>query len=145
MKNILVTIAIVVVGLSSTFASENSTIDPRIISAFEKDFSFAKNVKWEAKKDLAQVSFLLNDQAVTAWYNSDAVLITLARNLLYRQLPISVIKALDQKYPDAALFGIIEIIHNNEVQYQVTAETKRKTLLLKVTPSGNITIKKRIK
>ncbi len=145
MKNILVTIAIVVVGLSSTFASENPIIDPRIISAFEKDFSFAKNVKWEAKKDLAQVSFLLNDQAVTAWYNSDAVLITLARNLLYRQLPISVIKALDQKYPDAALFGIIEIIHNNEVQYQVTAETKRKTLLLKVTPSGNITIKKRIK
>lgn len=145
MKKILVTIAIVVVGLSSTFASENSIIDPRIISAFEKDFSFAKNVKWEAKKDLAQVSFLLNDQAVTAWYNSDAVLITMARNLLYGQLPISVIKALDQKYPDAALFGIIEIIHNNEVQYQVTAETKRKTLLLKVTPSGNITIKKRIK
>lgn len=145
MKKILVTIAIVVVGLSSTFASENSIIDPRIISAFEKDFSFAKNVKWEAKKDLAQVSFLLNDQAVTAWYNSDAVLITMARNLLYGQLPISVIKALDQKYPDAALFGVIEIIHNNEVQYQVTAETKRKTLLLKVTPSGNITIKKRIK
>lgn len=145
MKKILVTIAIAVLGISAISAAENSTIDPRIISAFEKEFSFAKNVKWESKQDLAQVSFLLNDQAVTAWYNSDAVLVTIARNLLYGQLPISVIKALDKNYPDAALFGIIEIIHNNEVQYQVTAETKRKTLLLKVTPAGNITIKKRIK
>ena len=96
MKKILVTIAIAILGLSTTSASENSTIDPKIISVFEKEFSFAKNVKWETKQDLAQVSFLLNDQAVTAWYNSDAVLVTIARNLLYAQLPISVIKALDK-------------------------------------------------
>ena len=145
MKKILVTIAIAVLGLSAISAAENSIIDPKIISAFEREFSFAKNVKWETKQDLVQVSFLLNDQAVTAWYNSNAELVTMARNLLYAQLPISVIKALDKNYPDAALFGIIEIIHNNEVQYQVTAETKMKTLLLKVTPAGNITIKKRIK
>jgi hypothetical protein len=144
MKKILVTIAIVSLCLP-TLAAGHSTIDPKIISAFEKEFSFAKNVKWETKQDLAQVNFLLNEQAVTAWYNSDAVLVTIARNLLYGQLPISVIKVLDKNYPDAALFGILEIIHNNEVQYQVTAETKKKTLLLKVTPSGNITIKKRIK
>ena len=145
MKKILVTIAVVVIGFTSTSATEHSIIDPKIISAFEKEFSFAKNVKWELKQNLSQVSFLMNDHAVTAWYNSEAVLVTMARNLLYGQLPISVIKALDKNYPGAALFGIIEIIHNDEVQYQVTAETKRKTLLLKVTPAGNITIKKRIK
>lgn len=145
MKKILVTIAIVIFGLFSISAAEKSIIDPKIISAFEKEFSFATNVKWELKQNLAQVSFLLNDQAVTAWYDSEAVLVTIARNILYAQLPISVIKALNQRYPDAALFGIIEIIHNNEVQYQLTAETKRKSLLLKITPAGNITIKKRLK
>lgn len=145
MKKILVTIAISSLGLFTTFAAENSTIDPRIISAFEKEFSFAKNAKWELKQDLVQVSFLFNDQAVTAWYNSDATLVTVARNMLYAQLPISVIKALDNRYPDAAFFGILEIIHNGEVQYQLNAETKKKTLLLKVTPAGDISIKKRIK
>lgn len=145
MKKILVTIAIAGLCFSTISAAENSTIDPKIISAFEKEFSYAKNVKWEVKQELAQVSFLLNDQAVTAWYNSDAVLVTIARNLLYTQLPISVIKALNKDYADAALFGILEIIHNNEVQYQVTAETKKKTVLLKITPAGYITIKKRIK
>lgn len=145
MKKIIVTIAIAILGLSSSFANENSTIDPKIISAFEKEFSFAQNVKWQSKEDLAQVSFLLNEQAVTAWYNSEAVLVTIARNLLYAQLPISVINALEKNYPDAALFGIIEVFHNNEVHYQMTAQKKNKTLLLKVTPSGNITVKKRIK
>jgi len=145
MKKIIVTIAVVVLGLSSAFASESSTIDPKIISAFEKEFSFAKNAKWEAKDDLTQVSFLLNDQAVTAWYNSEAVLVTIARNILYAQLPISVINALEKNYRDAALFGIIEVIHNNEVHYQLTAQRKNKTLLLKITPAGSISIKKRIK
>ena len=145
MKKIIVTIAVVVLGLSSSFATENSTIDPKIITAFEKEFSFAKNVKWESKEDLTQVSFLLNEQAVTAWYNSEAVLVTIARNILYAQLPISVINALEKNYPDAALFGIIEITHNNEVHYQLTAQRKNKTLLLKISPAGSITVKKRIK
>lgn len=139
------TVAIAVFALSSISASGNAPIDPKIISAFEKEFSFAKSVKWEVKRDLVQVSFVVNDQAVTAWYNSDAALVTIARNILYAQLPISVIKALNKNYADAGLFGIMEIIHNNEVHYQLTAETKKKTLLLKVTPTGNISIKKRIK
>ena len=145
MKKILVTISVIALGISAVSAAENPGIDPKIISAFEKEFSFAKNAKWEAKEDLTQVSFLLNDQAVTAWYNSEAELVMTARNILYAQLPIPVIKALDKRYPGADLFGIIEVIRNSEVHYQVTAETKKKTLVLKVTPTGNIEVKKRIK
>ena len=145
MKKIVVTIAVVILGVSATFAAEDPTIDPKIISAFEKEFSFAQNVKWQTKEDLAQASFLLNGQSVTAWYNLDAELVITARNILYAQLPISVIKALDQTYPNAVLFGIIEVIRNNEVHYQLTAETKKKTLVLTISPTGSITIKKRIK
>jgi hypothetical protein len=87
----------------------------------------------------------LNEQAVTAWYNSDAVLVTIARNILYAQLPISVINALQKNYPEAALYGIIEVIRNNEIHYQVTAERKNKILVLNITPAGGISIKKRIK
>ena len=145
MKKILVTIAVVVLGISSTFAKETSTIDPRIISAFEKEFSFAQNVKWQTKDDLIQVSFLVNDQAITAWYNSDAELVITAKNILYRQLPISVIRALDKEYPGASFFGVIEVIRNNEVHYQLTVETKKKTLVIKVTPTGSIYYKQKIK
>lgn len=128
MKKIFVTITIAVLGLSS---SAENLIDPKIISAFEKEFSFAKNSKWEIKQELAQVSFLLNDQAVTAWYNSDAELVTIARNILYSQLPISVIRSLEKDYDDAALFGIMEVTHNNETYYQMAVQRENKTVLIK--------------
>lgn len=145
MKKVFVTIAIVILGICTTSASENLTIDPKIISKFEKDFSFATSAKWQLKEDLVQVSFLLNEQAVTAWYNSDAELVIIARNILYSHLPISITRSLEKRYAGANFFSIIEITHNNQLHYQITAETKKKTLLLKATPDGTIEIKKRIK
>lgn len=145
MKKLFVTIAIIILGISATSASEISTIDPKIVSKFEKDFSFATNAKWQLKEDLAQVSFLINEQAVTAWYNSDAELVIIARNILYSHLPISITRSLEKRYAGANFFSIIEVTHNNQLHYQITAETKKKTLLLKAAPDGTIEVRKRIK
>ncbi|HJS55246.1 MAG TPA: hypothetical protein VJ765_11910 [Chitinophagaceae bacterium] len=132
-------------GIPSLIASEYRDIDPKILSAFQKEFSFAKNVKWEVKGELAQVNFLLYDQGIVAWYNSNAELITTARNILYMQLPISVIKSLERDYPDAGLYGIAEFTHRNETFYHIQAEKKNKKYLLKASPSGSVTVIKRIK
>ena len=145
MKKILVTIAIITLGITTISATANPGIDPKIISAFKKEFSFAKNAKWQTKEDLIQVSFLLNDQSVTAWYNADAELVTTARSILYAQLPISVIKILDRSYPNADFYGIIEVIHNNEVHYQLTTGMTKKAFVIKVTPTGVVYYKKKIK
>ena len=145
MKKIIVTLAIIVLGVSITSAAENPSIDPRVISRFEKDFSFATNIKWQTKEDLFQVSFLVNDQSVTAWYNSDAELVIIARTIIYNQLPITVTKALEKNYTEADFYNIVEVTHKGELHYQVTAETKKKTLVLRITPAGSIEIRKRIK
>jgi len=126
-------------------ASERADVDPKILSAFQKEFSFAKNVKWEVKGNLTQVNFLINDQGVMAWYNSDAELVTTARNILYNQLPISVIRTLEKEYAGADLFGITEINRNNETYYQIRADEKNKKYLLKASSSGNIIVLKKIK
>jgi hypothetical protein len=118
---------------------------PKILSAFQKEFSFATNAKWGVKGNLIQVNFLLNDQGVTAWYNSDAELVTTARNILYNQLPISVTRALEKEYADADFFGITEVSRNNETYYQLRADKKNKKFLLKASPSGNISVLKKIR
>lgn len=145
MKKLFVTIAIIIFAVSATPAANNLPVDPIIVSKFEKDFSFATNVKWQAKEDLSQVSFLLNGQSVVAWYNADAELVIIARNILYDQMPISVTKALEKNYGGADFYNMIEVTHNGELHYQVTAETKKKTVVLQITPAGTITVKKRIK
>jgi hypothetical protein len=146
MKKTFVTLfAILAIGITVSLANERKEIDPKIISAFQKEFSFAKNVKWEVKGDLTQVNFLLNEQGITAWYDADAVLVTIARNILYMQLPISVIKTLETDYADASLYGIVEITHNNDTYYRITGERKNKKFLLEATPSGYISVFKKIK
>jgi len=146
MKKISVTLfTFLVITASTTFAEVRNEIDPRILSAFQKEFSFATNVKWDSKGDLTQVSFIMNEQGVIAWYDSNAELVTIARNMLYNQLPISVIRSLEKEYAGSAFYAIVEVTHNNETHYQVTAEKKNKKILLKASPSGDITVIKRIK
>jgi hypothetical protein len=146
MKKAFVTLfALLTIGVSISIAAERADIDPRILSAFQKEFSFAKNVKWEAKGDLIQVNFLLNDQGVVAWYNADAELVTTARNIFYNQLPISVIRSLEKDYADAIFCGITEVTRNNETYYQIRADKKQKKFLLKVNSWGNIIVLKKIK
>lgn len=132
-------------GIAASVASEGADVDPKILSAFEKEFSFAQNVKWEVKGPFAQVSFSLNDHGVVAWYNAEAELVSTARNILYMQLPLSVIRSLEQKYADASLFGIVEINRDGETFYHIRADKKNKKLLLKATPFGNVEVIKRIK
>lgn len=146
MKKALVTLAMfLAVGLSISSANKTPGIDPRIESAFKKDFSFAENVKWEQSGDLAKVSFSFNDQGFFAWYNMEAELVTTARNILYMQLPLSIIKSLEDKYAGSSLSGIVEYTKDGETFYHIQAERKGKKLLLKATPTGNITVIKKIK
>ena len=146
MKKTFVTLlALLTIGITVSIADPRNDIDPKILSAFQKEFSFAKNVRWQEEGNLARVIFLLNDQGVTAWYNSDAELVTTARNILYNQLPISVIRSLDKEYADAEIFGITEINRNDETWYQIQVNKKDKKYLLKARPSGNIIMLKKIK
>jgi hypothetical protein len=144
-KTILSLLALLVTGITAVMASERADVDPKILSAFQKEFSFAKNAKWEVKGNLTQVNFLINDQAVMAWYNSDAEVVTTARNILYNQLPISVIRTLEKEYAGADFFGITEVERNNETYYQIMADKKNKKYFLKASPSGNIIVLKKIK
>ena len=137
--------AFLIISSASVMASERADVDPKILSAFQKEFSFAKNVKWEVKGNLTQVNFFINDQGVMAWYNSDAELVTTARNILYNQLPISVIRTLEKEYAGADFSGITEVNRNNETYYQIRADEKSKKYLLKASPSGNIIVLKKIK
>jgi hypothetical protein len=146
MKKTFVTLfTLLAIGITTSIAGVRTDVDPKILSAFQKEFSFAKNAMWEVKGDLTQVNFLLNDQGIVAWYNSDAELVTIARNILYNQLPISVIRSLEKDYADATFCGITEVTRNNETYYQIRADKKDKKFLLKASPPGNIMVLKKIK
>ena len=146
MKKIFVTLfTLLTIGITVALADPITKVDPKVLSAFQKEFSFAKNARWEEEGSLTRVIFSLNDQGIIAWYNSDAELVTTARNILYNQLPISVMRSLDKAYEGADVFGIVEISRNDETYYQMRVDKKGKKFLLKAGASGNITVLKKIK
>ncbi len=146
MKKIFVTLlALLTIGIAASIAIEERDVDPKILSAFQKEFSFAQNVKWQIKGKFAQVNFSVNDQAFIAWYNADAELVSTARNILYMQLPLSVIKTLEKDFADASCYGFVEITRDDETLYQIQAERKNRKLLLQVSPGGNVMMVKRVK
>lgn len=146
MKKTVVTLFVFfTLGLTMSLANDDADVDPRILSAFQKEFSFAQNVKWEVKGDLTQVNFLVNDQGVVALYNSEAELLVTARNIQYMQLPISVIKSLEQDYANAGLSSFTEFTRKGETFYHIYAEKNGKKYLLKATPFGDITVIKKVK
>jgi hypothetical protein len=146
MKKIMVTlVAFFTIGIAVSIANAEPDVDPKILSAFQKEFSFAQNVKWQIKGKFAQVNFSVNDQGFIAWYNSDAKLVSTARNILYMQLPLSVIKTLEKEFADTSFSGFVEITRGDEILYHIQAERKSKKLLLQVSPGGNVMMVKRVK
>jgi hypothetical protein len=146
MKKIIIALSVLLTaGLPAVFAGNETKVDPRVLSAFQKDFSLAKSIFWNADGEFTQVRFLVNEQGFVAWYNTDAELVSTARNILYNQLPLSVIRSLEEKYNSSDLISILEVTHGSETTYLIYAEGKDKKFLLKATPSGEITIVKKEK
>ena len=146
MKKILVTLfAFFTIGVTAAIANKEPNVDPKILAAFQKEFSFAKDVKWEVRGEFTQVKFSLNDYGFVAWYNADAELLSTARNILYMQLPLSVIRSLEKNYNDASISGIVEITRGGETFYQLDAERNNKKYLLKASQDGTLFVVKRIK
>ncbi len=144
-KAILALSMYLTIGLTTALADKEKKVDPRVLSAFQKDFSLAENVKWEIKDGLSKARFSIFDQSLVAWYNAEAELVTTIRNISYKQLPLSVIKSLEEKYGEADFTNMQEVTKDQETNYFIQVETKVKKLIIKSNFAGNLSVFKKIK
>ena len=147
MKKILLTAALAVAVITSSFASDiNAKVDKRIQTAFQKEFASAFNPTWESiGEGLMHVTFTQNGEVMDAYYNDDAQLVSFARYVESDQLPFLVNKALNEKFKDAKITDIRELVSQNETSYLVTARKQDKVVVARVYPSGSIQIVKKVK
>jgi hypothetical protein len=146
MKNLIVSLATVLVTGVTPALANGSDRDPRFEKAFTQNFTGAENIKWAQLEDgYKSVFFTLNGVGVEAFYNRDAELVGTARNLFYNQLPLLVIQSVNNKFKDAVVLEAKEITNGDGTQYKITLEEGDKTYLVKVGSGGNITDKQRIR
>ena len=130
-KSILMWVMMLTIGLTSTFANNEETINQRAVSSFKKDFNNAQDVKWENNKDFVKATFKINDQVMFAYYTQTGDLMAVTRNILSSQLPINLLANLKKSYSSYWISDLFEVSSTTDAAYYVTLQSAEHTLVLK--------------
>lgn len=146
MKKIIVGLTLVL-GLASftAFARGEEKVSQETLLNFKKEFKTAENVSWTVGDEIATASFNLNGVRMQAYFDGEGQLLGTARNILFEQLPISVISAINNRFETAPVYGIVEYTRGAETFYCMTVETAKHKLEIRATSSGNLSVDKKIK
>jgi hypothetical protein len=130
-KSILMWAMMLAMGLSTTLANNEETINQRAVGSFKKDFASAQDVKWESTKDFVKATFKQNDQVMFAYYSQNGDLLAITRNIVSSQLPINLLSTLKKNYTSYWISDLFEISSPTEASYYVTLQNGDNTLVLK--------------
>ncbi|HTS42879.1 MAG TPA: hypothetical protein VMH01_00680 [Puia sp.] len=130
-KRILIWGLMLMTAISTSFANSNENVNRNVISAFHKDFSSAREVKWESKKEFDIATFTMNGQVQFAYYSKSGELIAVTRNILSNQLPVMLQKQLKKRYHGYWISNLFEIDVNGDTTYYVTLENQDYTMVMK--------------
>jgi len=137
MKRIFVSLSFMLaVGLTTVFAGEKTGVNSKIKESFKKEFAGVESVVWNKVENYQKAAFLFNGHPVIAFFDEDGELLGSARNILYEQLPLTVVKSLDKRFEGAEFLGIYEISNIEGTSYGMTLETQNKRYHVKVNTDG---------
>src|SRR5690348_13135255 len=131
-KGILSIAAVLMMGLS-VFAAKNDErdVNQSVVRSFHKEFTNAKDIKWEQKTGYVKVEFTMNDQVLFAYYDNDGKLTAIVRNIVSDQLPISLYTSLKKEYTGYWISELFEMAADDATTYYVTLENADKKIVLR--------------
>jgi hypothetical protein len=144
MKKFIVASAAVLTLISSTAFAAHKEFNPAE-TTFQDQFKGATDVKWQEGKETIKASFAFNGYHVEAYFSYTGELLGTARNVLFNQLPLAVVKEINSRYGSAAVYDIIEYNSGSETFYQMTVELPTKKLEVRASTGGEISVEKKIK
>jgi hypothetical protein len=136
-KTILIGAIMMMTGISFSFATKTDNISGSVTHSFRKDFTNAKDVKWESGKIFVKATFKMDDQVTYAYYSKDGELIATTRNILSSQLPIAQLVGLRKSYGAYWITDLFEVNSNNETSYYITLENADYKMVLKSNTGGD--------
>jgi len=135
MKKLIVAAAMIV--SLSAFAKEERTVSPKVLNAFNTEFTTAQEVEWTVSSDYYRADFDMNGQKVSAYFNEDGDLMGITRNISSAQLPVSLQNSLKKNYGNYWISNLFEVAKNNGTSYYVTMEDGDKKIVLNSTAGSD--------
>jgi hypothetical protein len=147
MKKLLATVVFAVTVSLTSFAADITKVNNRVLAAFEKEFSTATNVSWEALKNegIFHASFVYSGEIMEAYYTSEGELIGAARHITIERLPLLVAKSLRENYSRYQFKQATEYMSAESTSYIVSLENEKTSLVVRIYNNGSTEVIKRAK
>lgn len=127
-----------IIGMTNVFATNDPAVSPLVKQSFKKEFPSAVYVKWDKDQDYFKATFVLNEFRTQAWFSDEGELLGTIRGLFYDQLPLTVMRGIENKFPSAGISDILEITNINGTTYKMVATTQKGKFRLSATPDGAV-------
>ena len=130
-KHLLAGILVCVLSCGFAYAGKGKEVSKEVKETFCKEFINAVDVRWEISNDYVKATFLMDDQALSAYFHNDGELFAVTRSILSNQLPIQLLIKLKDEYIAYWITDLIEVYSHDESSYFVTLRSSTKELVLK--------------
>lgn len=136
MKKVFVMLFAVVIA-ASAWASPSPIENEKVLAAFEKQFTEAKDVSWTEKQGYYLVSFKLNNDRMLAWYTAEGEVEAVQRSVQTSQLTFLAAETVEKLIQDKALITLAEISKQGELFYLAKIDDEKCVSIYKIYASGD--------
>lgn len=131
-KRILTMSLLLVAAVSFSFANNNTEgIDNNVLASFSREFTNAREVKWESNSKFIKACFKIDNQVMYAYYDPAGALLAVSRYMSPDHLPIAQLTSLKKNYKAYWVSDLFELKTDTEAAYYVTLENANTRLILK--------------
>lgn len=99
-----------------------SAVPSKALSAFKKSYPQVKNAEWEVKGEDYEVEFKINRLDHEIRYNNEGKVVKVKKEINVKELPKSIVNAVQYKYPKYKIDDIEITQFNNKTTYKVDIE-----------------------
>lgn len=144
MKKILMILPALLAVVLTAFAGHEN--EARARANFNRQFVGAEYVSWSTTdNNYMKASFLWAGHRTEAYFSTDGKFVGAIRGMFYQQLPIAVVRSVDEKYEGRVVLEVREIANQEGTSYSVLMNWNKKRYKVRLHADGSVIETERIR
>ena len=144
MKKLLLSVTAAIFSFV-VFAASPTTVNEKVLKAFNASFKDAKQVVWEEHPNVYEVKFMHNEIQSRITYDPNGTILKTIRYYKEEQLPLLIQGKLKDKFPNKKVFGVTEVGSQDQLNYHVVLEDEKTWTIVVCDALGYMTVDKKYK
>lgn len=139
MKKIL----LAAIVFASSFRAMAEDPNQKVLTAFSKTFSHAKEVAWTENENSYEVKFKQNEILSKVTYDKEGNIMKTLRYYYEQSLPLLILSKVKTKFSDKKIYGVTEESSEEGTYYHIVLEDQKHWINITADSSGGIKVDKK--